>query len=152
MELLIADSARAAVIATNVTILHRNVSNSNDPSKESLPSEPTKTTSVNIASNQCAARINQCGRKLHKVVSVSIWVDNRCISLTTWAFMDKGLETSLCIFERAKRLNAPLTDRKIDICTNNAATPVNKKINSICIQGVGELTIFEVSNVLCRRT
>ena len=133
------------------TLLHRNVSNSSAPSKESLPSEPKETTFVNISSNQCADKISQCGRKLHKVVPVSIWVDNPCNSLTTWAFMDEGSETSLCAFELAKRLNAPLTDCKIDICTNNAVTPVDKKIKSICIQGVGESTTFEVSDVLVQK-
>ena len=65
--------------------------------------------------------------------------------------MDEGSETSLCTFELAKRLNAHLTDCKIDICTNNAVTPVNKKIKSICIQRVGESTIFEVSDALLQK-
>ena len=64
------------------TLLHGDVSNSSAHSKKSLPSKPKKTTSVNIASNQCAAKINQCGRKLHKVVPVSFWVDNPSNSLT----------------------------------------------------------------------
>ena len=65
--------------------------------------------------------------------------------------MDEGSETSLCTFELAKNLCAPLINCRIDICTNNAVTLVNKKINSICIQGVDESSIFEVSNVLVQK-
>ena len=113
------------------TLLHRNVSNSSAPPKKTLSFEPKKNTSVIIASNQCAAKINQCGRKLHKVLLVSIWVDNPCKSLTTWAFTDETSVTSLCTRELAKRLNAPLIDCKVGIYTTNAVTPVNTSFDSV---------------------
>ena len=65
--------------------------------------------------------------------------------------MDEGSVTSLCTFELTKRLSALLIDCKVNICTNNAVTPVIRKTTSVCIQGVGELIIFEVSQVLVQK-
>ena len=104
---------------------------------------------VLISCNFCdKSQFNNDGKKLHKVVPVRVWVEDRNKSVCTWAYMDDGSEVSLCTTVFAKRLGAILCSASEQMHSSNAVTPVYVKVNRFHIQGIGEPQISMVNNIL----
>ena len=62
--------------------------------------------------------------------------------------MDEGSEVSLCTNEFARRLGARLSDTMMNISTNSGMSQVTKKIDQFYIQGLDEVSSFEVKDTL----
>ena len=60
---------------------------------------------------------------------VKVWLDDPSKSLITWAYRDEGSEVSVCTTAFAKQLGAKLTSANAKMCTSNAVTRVNWKID-----------------------
>jgi len=87
---------------------------------------------------------------LHKVVpvKVKVWLNDPSKSLITWAYLDEGSEVSVCTTAFAKQLGAKFTSANVKMCTSNAVTRVNWKIDCMHVQGVDEPEIFQVQKTL----
>ena len=91
---------------------------------------------------------------LHKVVpvKVKVWLNDPSKSLITWAYLDEGSEVSVCTTAFAKQLGAKLTSANAKMCTSNAVTRVNWKIDCMHVQGVDEPEIFQVQKTLVQNS
>ena len=129
-------SAVNAVRSTN-TLLHFEYEAERSISQAAQPIEAPKSE-VNVACNVRDASKNVDGRKLHKVVPVKVWLNDPSKSLITWAYLDEGSEVSVCTTAFAKQLGAKLTSATVKLCTSNAVTRVNWKIDCMHVPGVDE--------------
>ena len=91
---------------------------------------------------------HKSGHTYFKVVPVKVWGPDPAKAEYTYAFIDKGSIVNLCSQDLVKRLGVPITEIMVELQTCNAASMINKRIDTLAIQGIGEEPAFVVKDVL----
>ena len=81
---------------------------------------------------------------IFKVVSVKVWSANSSNCVSTYAFIDEGSNINMCSSRLADRLGIPISATNVKLLTSNAESVLDRKIDSLMVQGINELERFKV--------
>ena len=79
-----------------------------------------------------------------KVVPVKVWSANPINCVNTYAFIDEGSNINMCSSRLADRLGVPISATNVKLLTSNAESVLDRKIESLMVQGIDELERFKV--------
>ena len=121
---------------------------SNEQSSTSLRAD--KRENPDASSRVCAATYenDRASAKsmgaIFKVVPVKVWSANSSNCVSTYAFIDEGSNINMCSSRLADRLEIPISATNVKLLTSNAESVLDRKIDSLMVQGIDDLKRFKV--------